>query len=238
MEVEYTVVGAGYSGLMCYKSLIDKGFNAVIFEMKDVGGELGIFSKLSEFRQYYEPFINEMMELIKEVEVELGTVVKTKPVIVTANESVKRLESKNILLCTGAADKNPVKSLIIKSKMKGVYTLDNALKSLASGLKIGEKVLMIGDDEIVKIAESQLNELEYDVEVISNDDFQIKGKNRVEGVEIGGDEYKCDTLIICVGREIFNPLKLKGTPVGNAKVCTYDYRYVREDVKKFISKLD
>lgn len=237
MEVEYTVVGAGYSGLMCYKSLIDKGYDAMIFEMKDVGGELSIFSKLSEFKQHYEPFINEMLELKEEIEVEFGTVVKTKPVIVTANESVKRLDSKNILLCTGAADKNPVKSMIIKNKIKGVYTLDNALKSIASGLKIGEKVLMIGNDEIVKIAENQFNELEYDVEVTSHDDFQIKGKSRVEGVEIGGDEYKCDTLIICVGRETFNPLKLKGTPVGNAKVCTYDYRDVKEDVKKFISSL-
>ncbi|RLI78669.1 hypothetical protein DRP05_06640 [Archaeoglobales archaeon] len=237
MEIEYTVVGAGYSGLMCYKSLIDKGFDAIIFEMREVGGELSIFSKLPEFRQHYEQFISEMAELKEEVVVEFGTVVKTKPVIVTANESVKRLDSKNILLCTGAADKNPVKSMIIKNKMKGVYTLDNALKSLASGLKIGEKILMIGDDEIVKIAENQFNELEYDVEVISHDDFQIKGKNRVESVEVGGDEYRCDTLIICVGRETFNPLKLKGMPVGNAKVCTYDYRDVKEDVKRFISSL-
>ena len=237
MEVDYAIVGAGYSGLMCYKSLIDEGFNAMIFEMKSIGGELNVFSKLPEFRQYYEPFINEMFELRQEVEVEFGTVVKTKPVIVTSNDSVKRLDSKNILLCTGAADKNPVKSLVMRNKMKGVYTLDGALKSLASGLKIGEKVLMIGDGEIIKIAETQFNKLEYNVEVTSNESFQIKGKGRVESVEIGGDEYKCDALIICVGRETFNPLKLKGIPVGNAKVCTYNYKEVKDDVKKFISSL-
>ena len=237
MEVDYTIVGAGYSGLMCYKSLIEKGYNAVIFEMKEVGGELNVFSRLPELRQYYEPFINEMFELKREIEVEFGTVVKTKPVIVTSNDSVKRLDSKNILLCTGAADKNPVKGLVMKNKMKGVYTLDNALRSIASGLKIGERVLMIGDGEIVKIAETQFNELEYSVEVASHNNFQIKGKSRVESVEVDGDEYKCDTLIICIGREIFNPLKLKGLPVGNAKVCSYDYWEVKEDVNRFISSL-
>ena len=238
MEVEYTVVGAGYSGLMCYKSLIDRGFDAVLFEMKEGGGELSVFSKLPEFRQYYEPFINEMLELKEEAKIEYGTVVKTKPVIVTSNNSVKRLDSKNVLLCTGASDKNPIKSVVIKNKIKGVYTLDNALKSLATGLKIGKKVLMIGEGEVVKIAETQFNELEYDVEVTPHDNFQIKGKNRVEGVEIGGDEYKCDTLVIYVGRETFNPLKLKGTPVGNANVCTYDYNDIKNDVIKFVSSLE
>ncbi len=90
----------------------------------------------------------------------------------------------------------------------------------------------------MELAESQFNDLGYDVErsELSND-IQVVGKDRVEGVEISGVMYSCDTLIVYGGRVPFNPLKLRGTPVGNVVTCTYDYSRVAENVKNFVAKI-
>ncbi len=238
MQVDYVVVGGGYAGLMCGKSLIEKGFNVLIFEMREIGGELSVFSKLGDFREKYECYIEEVEELKKEVPVEKGTVIKSKPVIVSSENGLKRLEAKRIVLCTGASDTIPSELNIVSRRMTGIYTLDNALRLIAEKEKIGSKVLLTGREKILKLAELQFCSLGYDTELIELEgDIRVYGKKRVEGVEIAGREYKCDTLVICNGREPFNPLKLKGLPVGNVSVCTYDYSKVEENVKNFISKL-
>ncbi len=238
MQVDYVVVGGGYAGLMCGKSLIEKGFDVLIFEMKEIGGELSVFAKLSEFREKYEEYISEVEQLKKEVNVEKGTVIKSKPVIVSAENGLRRLEARKIVLCTGASDRIPPKLNIISKRISGIYTLDNALRMVANEEKLGKRVLLTGSDRILELAETQFCNLGYDTELIELEgDIKIIGKNKIEGVEIAGNEYRCDTLIICNGREPFNPLKLKGLPVGNVSACTYDYSKVEKNVKKFISNL-
>jgi NADPH-dependent 2,4-dienoyl-CoA reductase/sulfur reductase-like enzyme len=236
MEVDYVVVGGGYAGLMCGKKLIDEGYKTLIFEMREIGGELSIFSKLSDFKEKYEKFIEEVKELRKEVPVEIGTVIKSKPVIVNSESGLKRLEARKIVLCTGAADIAPAKLNILGKRLAGIYTLENALKLLADNMKIGNKVLLAGNDKILELAESQLYRAGCEVEFSELEgDINVMGKSRVEGVEINGREYKCDTLVVYGGREPFNPLKLKGQPVGNISACTYDYEIVKKNVENFIS---
>jgi len=239
VTVDYVVVGAGYAGLMCGSKLIDRGFRTLIFDMREIGGELAVFSRLSHFRDIYEKYIKKIEELKEEVPVERGTVIKSKPVIVNSGAGLRRYEAKKVILCTGATDAAPPKINILRKRISGVYTLENALRLLSSNTKLGDKILIASKyDEIVKITESQLNTLGYNVELSElDDDFNVIGKTKVEGVEISGTKYKCDTVIIFGGREPFNPLKLRGLPVGNLVACTYDYSKVEENVRSFISKL-
>ncbi|MET1124133.1 MAG: FAD/NAD(P)-binding oxidoreductase [Archaeoglobaceae archaeon] len=237
--VDYVVVGGGYAGLLCGKKLIDEGFNTLVFDMRGGGGELAVFAKLSDFRARYEKYIEEMEELRKEVPVEKGTVIKSKPVIVNSENGLKRLEARKVLICTGATDVAPTRLNVLGKRVAGIYTLNNALRLLAENMSIGSKILFAAKpDDVVNVAEEQFYRLGYEVELTElRSDINVIGKTRVEGVEIGGELYRCDALVIYGGREPFNPLKLRGTPIGNVVTCTYDYSRVEEQVKNFISKL-
>lgn len=238
-SVDYVVIGAGYAGLHCAKRLIEKGFEILVFDMRCVGGELEVFSRLSSFAEKYSKFIKEVQELKKEINVEFGTVIKSKPVIVNSKNGLKRFEARRAILCSGASDTVPVRLNVLRKKMLGIYTLDQSLRILAENKKLGEKILIAGKREpIVDLTEKQLGELGYEYDFVeAGEDIQVMGKERVESVRVNGVEYKCDTLIFFSKREPFNPLKLKGTPVGNVVVCSYDYSKVEENVKNFLTKL-
>ncbi len=237
--VDYVVIGAGYAGLLCGKKLIDEGFSIRVFDMREIGGELAVFSKLSDFRAMYEKYIEEIKELKNEVPVEMGTVIKSKPVIVNSKDGLKRYEARRVILCTGATDIAPARLNILGKRVAGIYTLETALRLLSENTRLGNKVLLAGtEDKIIEVAETQLYRMGYEVELSKLEgNVNVIGKDRVEGVEISGQVYKCDTFIVFGGREPFNPLKLRGTPVGNVVECTYDYAKVEENVKNFISKL-
>ncbi|MCS7121321.1 MAG: NAD(P)/FAD-dependent oxidoreductase [Archaeoglobaceae archaeon] len=239
VTVDYVVVGAGYAGLMCGKKLTEKGLNTLIFEMRESGGELVVFSKLDYFREKYEKYIKEVEELKSLLSVEKGTVIKSKPVIVSGENGLKRLDARKVLICTGAADLLPLKLNFLRKKMNGIYTLDNALRLIAEKNRIGEKILIAAkNEEVVKIAEQLFLSLNYNVETVEiSGEINVFGKERVESVEAGGENFKCDTLVIYKGREAFNPLKLRGTPVGNIVTCTYNYSKVESNVKNFLAKL-
>lgn len=239
VSVDYVVIGAGYAGLNCAVRLIEKGLKILVFDMRGAGGELDVFSKLSVFAEEYTKYIEEVEELKKLVSVELGTVIKSKPVIVSSKNGLKRFESRRVLLCSGAADFAPVKLSALGKKIAGIYMLDHTLRAISEKKRIGEKILLVcNKDPIIKLAEKQLMEMNYSLETTNvGDKINVIGERRVEAVEIDGVEYKCDTLVFYNGREPFNPLKLKGTPVGNVVTCTYDYSKVEEHVKNFISKI-
>lgn len=239
VTVDYVVVGAGYAGLKCADALIDKGFNTLVFDMRGSGGEICVLSKLSDFSSKYEKYIQEVKELKKDIPVDVGTVIKSKPVIVNSGNGLKRFEAKRVLLCTGATDIAPAKLNILGKRMAGIYTLETALRLISEEKRIGNKILFaVKKDMIVEVAESQFYKLGYDVELAElRDDISVIGKERVESVEIGGETYSCDTLVVYGGRSPFNPLKLRGTPVGNIVTCTYDYSRVEENVKNFLSKI-
>ncbi|MEG9195200.1 MAG: FAD-dependent oxidoreductase [Candidatus Methanoglobus sp.] len=239
-SVDYVVIGAGYAGLHCAKKLIEKGFEVLVFDMRCAGGELEVFSKLGVFTEKYFKFIEEVNELKKEVNIDLGTVIKSKPVIVNSRNGLKRFEARRAILCTGAADKVPMRLNVLRKKMSGIYTLDQSLRILSENKKLGEKILIAGKrDFVVNLAEKQLEEMEYDFEFVEaeGEDIQVIGKEKVEAVRVNEVEHRCDTLIFFNGREPFNPLKLKGTPVGNVAVYTYDYLRVEENVRNFLAKL-
>lgn len=239
VSVDYVVIGAGYAGLHCAKRLLEKGFEILVFDMRCVGGELEVFSRLSSFADRYSKFIEEVRELKKEINVDSGTVIKSKPVIVNSKNGLKRFEARRAVLCSGAADKVPVKLNVLRKKMLGIYTLDQSLRILAENKKLGEKILIAGKREpIVELTEKQLEEMGYEYEFAeAGEDIQVMGTDSVDGVKVDGVEYKCDTLIFFNGREPFNPLKLKGTPVGNVAVCSYDYSKVEENVMNFLAKI-
>jgi pyruvate/2-oxoglutarate dehydrogenase complex dihydrolipoamide dehydrogenase (E3) component len=239
VAVDYVVIGAGYAGLKCAEALMDKGYRTLIFDMRESGGELSVFSRLEGLRIKYEKYIQEIEELKRDIPVDIGTVIKSKPVIVNSGNGLKRFEARRVILATGATDTAPAKLTILGKKVSGIYTLENAFRTISENNRIGEKILIAAkDDQIVEIAESQFSDLGYEVErsELSND-IQVVGKERVESVEISGVRYNCDTLVVYGGRAPFNPLKLRGTPVGNIVTCTYDYSRVEENVKNFIAKL-
>lgn len=238
VSVDYVVIGAGYAGLHCAKRLIEKGFEILIFDMRSAGGELEFFSRLSIFAEKYSKYIEKVNELKKEINVEIGTVIKSKPVIVNSKNGLKRFEARRAILCTGAADAVPVRLNVLRKKLAGIYTLDQSLRILAENGEIGNKILIAGKREpIIDLTEKQLEEMNYQFEFIeAGENIQITGTNRVEGVIVDGTDYKCDTIIFFNRREPFNPLKLKGTPVGNVAVCSYDYSKVEENVKSFLAK--
>uniref|UniRef100_A0A7C3RAQ9 NAD(P)/FAD-dependent oxidoreductase n=1 Tax=Archaeoglobus fulgidus TaxID=2234 RepID=A0A7C3RAQ9_ARCFL len=239
VTVDYVVIGAGYAGLMCAEALMKRGFRTLVFDMRSSGGEIAVFSKLEEFRSKYEKYIEKVEEIKEEIPVDIGTVIKSKPVIVNSGNGLKRYEARRVILATGAADSAPVKLNVLSKKVRGIYTLDSALREISENNRIGEKVLLAAkDDAVVKLAESQLSRLDYDVEISElTGNVEVIGKERVEGVEISGVRYSCDTLVVYGGRNSFNPLKLRGTPVGNIVTCTYDYSKVEENVKNFIAKI-
>ncbi|MFN3384546.1 MAG: FAD-dependent oxidoreductase [Archaeoglobaceae archaeon] len=237
-SVDYVVIGAGFAGLHCARKLIDKGFNILVFDMRESGGELAVFSKLNEFSKEYEKYIKKVNELIETIPVEHGTVIKSKPVIVSSKNGLKRFEARRALLCAGAADVLPIKLNVLGKKILGIYTLDQALRTVSEGKRIGEKILFVCKKEpVVDLAIRQFSELNYGIEVVEvAESVEVAGEKRIEGVEVNGVKYKCDTLVFYNGREPFNPLKLKGTPVGNIAVCSYDYSKVEEHVKNFLAK--
>ncbi len=201
VTLDYVVIGAGYAGLMCAEALMDKGFKTLVFDMRESGGEIVVFSKLEEFRSKYEKYIERIEEIRKDIPVDIGTVIKSKPVIINSGNGLKRYEARRVILATGATDTAPVKLNVLSKKIEGIYTLENALRAVSENNKIGEKVLIAAkDDVIVKLAESQLSELGYDVEISElTNDIQVIGKERVEGVEISGVRYTCDTLVVYGG---------------------------------------
>lgn len=239
VSVDYVVIGAGYAGLNCAKRLIEKGFEIIIFDMRCIGGELEVFSKLSVFSERYQKYIEEVKELEKEVNVELGTVIKSKPVIVSSKNGLKRFDARRAILCSGAADNLPVKLNILRKKMTGIYTLDQSLRILSENKKLGEKILIVGKrDPILELVEKQFEEMEYEFEFLEAfEELEVMGKEKLEAVKVGDTEHRCDALIYFNGREPFNPLKLKGTPVGNIAVCSYDYSKVEENVRNYLAKL-
>ncbi|WP_202319809.1 FAD-dependent oxidoreductase [Archaeoglobus neptunius] len=238
VAVDYVVVGAGYAGLKCAELLMDRGFKTLIFDMREAGGEISVFSRLSDFSSKYEKYIEEIRELRRDIPVDVGTVIKSKPVIVNSGNGLKRFEAKRVLLCTGATDIAPAKLNVLGKRVAGIYTLETALRLVSRDNKIGNKILIAAkEDKIVELAESQFYRMGYEVELSSlGDSINVIGRERVEGVEIEGETFKCDTLVVYGGRSPFNPLKLRGTPVGNVVTCTYDYSKVEENVKNFIAK--
>ncbi|MEM4712125.1 MAG: FAD-dependent oxidoreductase, partial [Archaeoglobaceae archaeon] len=134
--MDYVVIGAGFAGLHCARKLIDKGFNVLVFDMREAGGELAVFSKLGEFAKEYEKYIKKVSELRETIPVELGTVIKSKPVIVSSKNGLKRFEARRALLCTGATDFLPIKLNVLGKKISGIYTLDHALRAVAENKRI------------------------------------------------------------------------------------------------------
>ncbi|MEM0214675.1 MAG: FAD-dependent oxidoreductase [Archaeoglobaceae archaeon] len=239
VSVDYVVIGAGYAGLHCAKKLLEKGFEILVFDMRCPGGELEVFSRLGSFAERYSKYIEEINELKKEISVDSGTVIKSKPVIVNSKNGLKRFEARRAILCSGAVDSAPVRLNVLRKKMSGIYTLDQSLRILAEDKKLGEKILIAGKREaIVDLMEMQLEEMGYEFDFVeAGEDLEIMGTERINSIKVNGEEYKCDTLIFYNGREPFNPLKLKGTPVGNVAVCSYDYSKVEENVKNFLAKI-
>ncbi|MEM0265712.1 MAG: FAD-dependent oxidoreductase [Archaeoglobaceae archaeon] len=237
-SVDYVVIGAGFAGLHCARKLIDKGFNILVFDMREAGGELAVFSKLSGFAKEYEKYIKKMLELKEAIPIEFGTVIKSKPVIVSSKNGLRRFEARRALLCTGATDSLPIKLNVLGKKISGIYTLDHALRAVAENKRIGEKILFVCKREpVVNLAVKQFAELNYTIELVEvGENIEVRGEKRVEEVEVNGVKYRCDAIVFYNGREPFNPLKLKGTPVGNIAVCSYDYSKVEEHVKNFLAK--
>ncbi|WP_202318870.1 NAD(P)/FAD-dependent oxidoreductase [Archaeoglobus neptunius] len=234
--MEYAVVGAGYAGLRVARALTDMGFDAILYDAGVVGGELRIFEKLEEFKDQYGEFISEINELSEDLDVRKGCVLSTVPFKVLSARGVETCDAKAVI-CTGATDLTPAASRVYGKRVAGIYTLETALRLLAFGFRIGSRVLVLArtGGEVVDTASSQFVSMDYDVEVVnSTEPAEVFGRKRVERVEVDGEEFRADTLVVYGGRKPFNPRNLNGLMAGNIVECTYDYSAVRKNVDEII----
>ncbi|MCX8172158.1 MAG: hypothetical protein N3D09_00900 [Archaeoglobaceae archaeon] len=224
------IVGAGYSGILCAEKLISIGYNVRIFDFKKPGGELAIFEKISELKENYSRFIEEMRAAIDGVKVEKGCVISTNPIKVLKPGGVEIINDRAII-ATGAVDRNP---WVFGKRPAGIFSPETAIKLISDGYKIGKKFLLAGEDKILDLLDSVLSK-NFEVERIKSTDVFVCGEKRVEKVYSEGVEFKCDTLILFRGRKTFNPRNLSGEFVGNAVVCGYDYFLIKKSVEELIN---
>lgn len=224
------IVGAGYSGLLCAKKLTDAGLKLRIFDFREPGGELLTFSKISELREHYREFIDEMNSAMSEITVEKGCVVSTNPIKVLTSKGVQIIND-SAIIATGAVDCSP---WTYGKRPAGIFSPETAIKLISDGYKIGSKILLAGEDKILDLLEKVLCR-HYDVERTKSTEIYVEGDKRVESVKAGGEKFKCDTLILFRGRKIFNPKNLEGEVVGNAMVRSYDYSLIKKSVGDFVN---
>ncbi|MEM0203948.1 MAG: FAD-dependent oxidoreductase [Archaeoglobaceae archaeon] len=225
------IVGAGYSGLICARNLIDLGYSVRLFDFKKAGGELAILSKIPELKEHYGSFIDEMNSALEGLNVEKGCVISTNPVKILTPKGVEIVEDKAII-ATGAVDRNP---WVLGKRPAGIFSPETAIKLISEGYKIGNSFLIAGNDEVLELLATHLSK-NHRVERVKSTEVYVHGSQRVEKVEVEGEEFKCDTLILFRGRKTFNPRNLLGDLVGNAVVCGYDYSLVRKNVREFIKR--
>jgi|Deesub1362B_J571_1020462.scaffolds.fasta_scaffold00066_19 NADPH-dependent 2,4-dienoyl-CoA reductase/sulfur reductase-like enzyme len=227
------IIGGGYSGVLLGSILAEKGFRPVILDSFCKGGEIGVFSKLKVLREHYSEFIEEYETLLPQLQILKTTVLKVEK---GENWKVKTLESETtserVFLCTGCYDVRPYSCKIFGTRPAGIFTLQNALELISRGYRIGKNVLLYGKDKILEIVEEMMRKEGYDCQVVEGREAEVFGVERVEGVEVDDEIFKCDTLIHFCGREEFNPLGLEGIKAGNINSKTYDYEKVRKDVLK------
>ncbi|MEM2120532.1 MAG: FAD-dependent oxidoreductase [Archaeoglobaceae archaeon] len=225
------IVGAGYSGLICARNLIDFGYSVRLFDFRKAGGELAIFSKIPELKEHYESFVDEMKSVLGDLNVEKGCVISTDPLRILTPKGVEIVDDKAII-ATGAVDRNP---WVYGKRPAGIFSPETAIKLISEGYKIGNSFLIAGDGEVLELLATHLSK-NHKVERVKSTEVYVHGNKRVEKVEVEGEEFKCDTLILFRGRKTFNPKNLLGDLVGNAVVCSYDYSLVRKNVREFIKK--
>jgi len=224
------IVGAGYSGLLCAKKFKDRGLKARVFDFREPGGELLVFTRIPEFREHYGRFIDEMNSALSEIEVERGCVVSVNPIKVLTPKGIEIIKD-SAVIATGAVDCNP---WTYGKRPPGVFSPETAIKLIAYGYSIGRKILLAGEDKILDLLEVALSK-NCEVERTKATEVYVEGDRRVDSVEADGEKFKCDTLILFRGRKSFNPRNLQGDLVGNAVVKGYDYSLVKKSVEDFIN---
>ncbi len=131
----------------------------------------------------------------------------------------------------------PAASEVYGKRVAGIFTLETAVKLLATGKRIGNKVLVLTrrDEGVLNALEEHLVSKDYEVEFLKSESpAEVYGSKRVERVEIDGKSVACDTLIVYGGRLPFNPRNLRGELVGNVVECTYDYEKVEKNVQRIM----
>ncbi|AAB89927.1 MULTISPECIES: FAD/NAD(P)-binding oxidoreductase [Archaeoglobus] len=229
------VVGGGYAGILMAERLREKGVVAKVYDMRGKGGELAEFARIEELRDYYGKFIEVIEE--SDVEVTKGCVVSTYPLKVISPRGVETGKAEGYFICTGAVDLTPAASEVYGKRVAGIFTLETAIRLLAMGKRIGNKVLILvrREEGIFKALEEHLISKNYEVELLkSKSPAEVYGGKRVERVEIDGESIVCDTLIVYGGRMPFNPKNLKGELAGNVVECTYDYEKVEKNVQRIM----
>jgi NADPH-dependent 2,4-dienoyl-CoA reductase/sulfur reductase-like enzyme len=233
MTFRCIIAGGGYSGVLLSELLSEEGFDVVVADQYIRGGEIGLFSRLPVFRDYYNEFIAEYRDMgadflkavVRDVE---GN--ERYEVTLLINGMKRREKFDFAFICTGCYDKNYFLSGIYGMRPAGIFSLQNALELIARGYRIGRDVLIFGEDRVLEVLEEMLVKLRYSTNLQGGDEVIVRGRERVESVLIDGEEFRCDTLIYYAGREEFNPFKLPGIKAGNINAKSYDYGNVKEDV--------
>jgi len=237
---ETLIVGGGYSGVLLGNILAEKGFRPIIFDSFYRGGEIEIFSKLEVLREYYREFIEEYETLLPRVQILKTTVVEVekgeKWRVKTLDGEIQEYDV--VFICTGCYDSRSLTCKIFGTRPAGIFTLQNALGLISRGYRIGKNVLLYGKDRILEIVGEMLKKQRYDCQIVESKEIEVFGVERVEGIKLDGEIFRCDTLVYFCGREEFNPLGLEGTKAGNINSRTYDYKEVRKDVLRVSKGVD
>lgn len=241
MDGRIAVVGGGYSGVRMASILSEKGYDVVVFEGRD-GGEITVFNSLPELREHYIDYVEEYFELLKTVRIEKGVVRKvTRENLVLVSGCYTDRDSRDcsnygrfeqVVVCTGCYDSNPISANIYGMRPAGIFSLENAIRLISKGYRIGREVLIFGDDAILEVFNSMLGRMKYSTHVVSGEYAVVRGRERVEEVVVDGERFRCDTVVYFKKRECFNPFNLKGVKAGNINAKTYDYKEVKKDVLK------
>jgi len=129
------------------------------------------------------------------------------------------VETKKILIASGAVGKPRENLMVAGSRPAGVMTPMMAANLIQRGYGLGEHIILMDNGRITSGLRRMINDLGEAVEVIDEQEWnvsRIQGGARIEQVELvhGGttETKKCDTLIFSKGR-IPCTFFLKGTPV-------------------------
>ncbi|MCR6515911.1 NAD(P)/FAD-dependent oxidoreductase [Clostridium sp. LY3-2] len=221
-KYDLIVIGGGISGLNCALNAYERGMEKVLVIEKDnkIGGML---KGVKKYKEYIEKLVSNIE--CTDIKIKLNTQVisiddKNNVIATSMENGIEKLESKNIIISSGAKEKGKNALNISGDRCSGIYTVNMADKILdMENVNIGDNVVIFGGADLYKISDKLkekninisaivclgLNQEVFDLtnHILFNYRIKtIKGNGRIEEVVLdngNSKNLKCDTLIVAAG---------------------------------------